>query len=104
MVRVVRSGDLDPCVAEINLDTKPATDGFDIFPQGIDLGTVIVAVLYPGHPVLAHMQTRSQLDLLQIRRLTELPKPVRPDLTEQELLASVHSNPVNRPLSQEFLY
>lgn len=86
MVQVAGSGDLDPFVAKFNLDTKPATDSFNVFPQCVDLGTVNVAVLDPGHPVLADVQPRSQLDLCQLGCLTELPKPVRPDLIEQELL------------------
>lgn len=47
---------------------------------------------------------RSQLDLRQVGCLTELPKPVRPDLIEQVLLMGADSNNVNRPPRQEFLY
>lgn len=32
LIRVAGSGDLDPFVAEFNLDTKPAADCFDVVP------------------------------------------------------------------------
>ncbi len=57
-VRVAASGDLDPFVAEFNLRTKPATDRFNILPQRVNLSAVNVAVLDPGHPVLADVQTQ----------------------------------------------
>ena len=100
LVGVASSGDLDSFVAEFNLDTKPATQCLDVLSQGVYLGTINVTVLDAGHPVLADMQTPSQLHLRQVRGLTELPKPVGPYLIDHALLVGIHSCPVNRTLGQ----
>jgi hypothetical protein len=70
---VTPSGDLDSFVAQLYLDTKPAAERLDVFPQGVDLGTINVTVLDAGDPVLADMQAHSQLDLREVRGFTELP-------------------------------
>jgi hypothetical protein len=100
---VTGSGNLDPFVAEFNLDTKTATDCFDVFSQCIDLGTIKVTVLDAGHPVLTDVQASSQLDLRQVGCLAELTKPVGPDLIEHTFLMGIHRYPVNRTLGQHLL-
>jgi hypothetical protein len=95
------SSDLDALVAELDLDSKVAADGFDVLAQSIDLGALDVAMLDPRNPVLTYVQPGCQLDLGQVRRFTQLSQPVGAHLLEHPPLVRIHLGAINRAVTHQ---